>query len=461
LKKWNFKINLKPTAIIVSILAITIIVSSFVYTYNLQKKYKTMAENKYNMAFYELVNDVQNMESYLAKAQISTSAKSGAENLTNVWREASIAQSNLSQLPLTSSELGNTSKLLNQISDYSYSLSRKNMNGETLSSEDMSNIKELYGYSVELESTLEQLSTDINDGKVKWGDLTQTDTIEYASQVSTISANSFANLEENLHEYSGLIYDGAFSEHLTSIEKKGLTGDDIDEEKAKEIVENYYGNDNIEKIVSTSYSDNANIPSFDFTIQLKNNDNYATISISKKGGHIIFSNYNKQVSTEIITEDDAKEIGKKFLQDHGYSNMKETYYLKENGIVTINYAYKQIAKDGTEVVMYPDLIKLRIALDDGSVLGLESSGYLNSHIERDISNILISKGQAKSVLNSDLEIESEDLAVIPTKWKTEILCWEFKGKVDENEFLVYINAQTGKEEDILLIVNTPNGTLTH
>ena len=29
------------------------------------------------------------------------------------------------------------------------------------------------------------------------------------------------------------------------------------------------------------------------------------------------------------------------------------------------------------------------------------------------------------------------------------------------DFLVYVNVETGKEEDILLIVNTPNGTLTH
>ena len=42
-----------------------------------------------------------------------------------------------------------------------------------------------------------------------------------------------------------------------------------------------------------------------------------------------------------------------------------------------------------------------------------------------------------------------------------MLCWEFKGKVDDTDFLVYINCETGKEEDILVIVNTPNGTLTH
>ena len=36
----------------------------------------------------------------------------------------------------------------------------------------------------------------------------------------------------------------------------------------------------------------------------------------------------------------------------------------------------------------------------------------------------------------------------------------FKGKIDELDFLVYINPQTGKEEDILLILETEGGKLT-
>ena len=141
--------------------------------------------------------------------------------------------------------------------------------------------------------------------------------------------------------------------------------------------------------------------------------------------------------------------------------MKETYYLKQNGIVTINYAYEQKTLSGERIVMYPDLIKLKVALDTGEVLGIETQGYLNSHTERKIPENLISKEKAKEVLNKELQIESENLAIIPTEWKTEVLCWEFKGKVEDNEFLVYINAETGKEEDILVIVNTPDGTLTH
>lgn len=454
--------NNKMAFIIIGIiLAVGIVGAIIYYAFQETRKYVIASENKYNMAFFELVDYVQNVETYLAKALISTTPEHGAETLTNVWREASVAQSCLSQLPINSHELENTSKFLNQVSDYSYSLSRKNISGQGLSQEDLKNIKELHTYSLELENTLNQLSTDLNNGRIKWGELKDEGTKAFATQVSSITKDSFSNLEENFHEYSGLIYDGAFSEHITSSEKKGLTGEDIDEEKAKEIVKTFYGEEKIKNIDSNGFSENAEIPSFDFNVKMKENDNTATISISKKGGHVIFANYNKTVSTEIISQEKANEIAKDFLDKHGYTNMKETYYLKQNGIVTINYAYTQNNTNNQQVTIYPDLIKVKVALDDGSVLGIETSGYLNSHTTREISTDIISKEKAKDVLNKDLQIESENLAIIPTKWNTEVLCWEFKGKVEDNEFLVYINAKTGKEEDILIIVNTPDGTLTH
>ena len=68
--------------------------------------------------------------------------------------------------------------------------------------------------------------------------------------------------------------------------------------------------------------------------------------------------------------------------------------------------------------------------------------------------------EAKSKLNKNLEITSEGLAIIPTEWRTEIFCYEFKGKVDNTDFLVYINAKTGREENILVIIDTPDGILT-
>ena len=452
------KIKTTTSYIIIGIIfAVVIAGSAIYYAYQEGRKYVTASENGYNMAFFELVDYVQNVETYLAKALISTTPEHGAETLTNVWREASVAQSSLAQLPINSNELENTSKFLNQVSDYSYSLSRKAIGGENLSQDDLNNIKQLHTYSLDLENTLNQLSTDLNSGRIKWNELRDEGTRAFATQVSSITKDSFSNLEENFHEYSGLIYDGAFSEHMTKSEKKGLTGENIDEEAARNKVKEFIGEDKIEEIISNGKSENTDIIAYDFTVKLKEDkNNKAYISISEKGGHVVFMNYNRDVNAETITQEKADEFGKKFLKDKGFDNMKETYYLKESGIVTINYAYEQ---DG--VTIYSDLIKLKVALDNGEVLGIETKGYLNSHEERNIQQAKISKEQAKENLNPKLQIESEALAIIPTKWRTERLCWEFKGKVDDTDFLVYINAETGKEEDILVIVNTPNGTLTH
>lgn len=445
--KKSYLISLIVAFAVITVCLIAVIINN-------KKDTRLASENNYNMAFYELLDYVQNVETYLAKSLISSTPEHGAETLTNVWREANLAQAYLAQLPIESQELENTERFLNQVSDYSYSLSRKNIYNDSLTDEDLKNLKDLHSYSVELENTLNQLSEDINSGRIKWSELTKNNNVAFAQQVSTSSLDGFSSLEENFHEYSGLIYDGAFSEHITNAEKKGLTGEDIDEETAKQKVIQFIGQENVTDISSLGYSENAIIPEYNFSVKTPEEDNI-TISISKKGGHIVYMNSNRSVNTEIISQDEANKKGKEFLTNHGYADMKETYYLKQDGIVTINYAYTQ-----NNVVIYSDLIKVKIALDDGEVLGIETTGYLNNHTQRDVSKVKISQAEAKKTLNKNLEIGSEGLAIIPTEFQTEILCYEFKGKVEDKEFLVYINAENGREEDVLIITNTPNGILT-
>lgn len=446
-KLYDWKDRLKDRhmlSLVVSMFAIIVILGMFIY--KRERDFRREVENRYNMAFFELVDYVQNVETYLAKSLISSTPEHGAETLTNVWREANLAQTYLAMLPMESNELANTSKFLNQVSDYSFSLSRKNINNEYLTDEDFSNLKELHNYSLNLEGTLNQLSSDMNDGRISWGELTKKGSPVFATQVSNISKDTFKNLDDNFHEYSGLIYDGAFSEHMTSFEKRGLTGDNIDEKKAEEIAKTLVDQNKISSINFNGLSQNTDMPCFDFTIILKDEESKdinANVSISKKGGHIVFLNYNRNTSIEIISSEKAVEIGKDFLLKHGFDSMKETYYLKEQGILTINYAFMQKYND-EDVIMYPDLIKVKVALDNGEVVGIETTGYLNSHTLRNIPDIKISKEEAKKYLNKNLNIMSEGLAYIPTEFMTEIFVWEFKGKVDDTEFLVYINALNRK-----------------
>ena len=178
----------------VVVVLFAIIIAMGVWIYKKQVDYRQASENQYNMAFFELVDYVQNVETYLAKSLISSTAEHGAETLTNVWKEANLAQVYLSRLPIESVELEKTEKFLNQVSDYSYSLSRKNINQEKLSTEDLNNLKQLHEYSVELENTLNQLSTDMNEGRISWGELTKKGSVAFAQEVSNISKSSFQSI---------------------------------------------------------------------------------------------------------------------------------------------------------------------------------------------------------------------------------------------------------------------------
>ncbi len=434
---------------------IILIILTFVtgyYAFKLREEYNNLNKNNYTEAFSNLVNYVNSVENYLAKAMISKSPEHAAQTLTQIWRDSNLGMVYLSRIFSENEGLSQTAKFLNQVSDYSYSLSRKNINGEELSEEDFNNLETMYKYSVDLENTLNQLSEEIYNGEISWDDLNLNSEAKFAQSVDSI--NVFSNIDDNLNDYEGLIYDGAYSDHINKKEKLGLTGDNIDEENAKKKVQEFFGED-FEAIETNSSLENADIPSYDFSVKLKGKEEKYSIMVSKKGGHIVETNLDREVYEEKISQEEANEIGKSYLSDKGFENMKETYFVKQGNIVTINYAYND-----NGIIVYPDLIKVRIALDNGEVLGIETSGYLNSHTERKYIEPKISIDEAREKLNPKLEIMSENMAIIPTEWKTEINCYEFKGKVEEKEFLVYINVETGKEEDILVILDTPGGTLT-
>lgn len=431
---------------VLAIIAIAVLGYLFI---NQRNAYATTKENEYNMAFYEVVDYVQNVKTYLAKSMISKSAEHGAEMLTHVWREANLAQAYLGMLPIESQELENTEKYLNQVSEYSYSLSRKNIEGQGLTDDDINKIKELYSYSKDLSNTLNEVSEELNNGTLTWEDLMKNTEGSDIAEVST-----FDVVEENFHEYTGLIYDGAFSEHIISSEKRGLTGDEIDEETAKQKAEEFIGKDKIQNTKSNGFVENGDIPVYRFEMTTKD-DQTIGISISKKGGHVVYLISNRDIKEQKLDEQEAMSKAREYLANKGYNNMQETYYMKQDGFITINYAYKQ-----EDVVMYADLIKVKVALDNGEIIGLETTGYLNSHYERDIPAEKISVENARTKLSANAQITSESLAMIPTEWKTEKFCYEFKGKIEDVDFIAYINAETGEEEDILIITNTENGTVT-
>ena len=84
-----------------------------------------------------------------------------------------------------------------------------------------------------------------------------------------------------------------------------------------------------------------------------------------------------------------------------------------------------------------------------------------NHKQRKLEKNTITLGQAKENVSDLLTIKEENTALIPTDGENEVLCYEFlcDGENDD-KVLVYINAATGEEENIYILLKDENGTLT-
>ena len=117
-------------------------------------------------------------------------------------------------------------------------------------------------------------------------------------------------------------------------------------------------------------------------------------------------------------------------------------------------------RDGQEVVLYPDLVKVGVALDTGSVVFFDARGYLMNHQEREFSAPMLTDTTAREILSPSLTVQSQNMAVIPTSGQYELLCREFICQTpDGMHVIVYINAETGIEENLLMLIENENGTL--
>ncbi|KUO74331.1 MAG: hypothetical protein APF77_16395 [Clostridia bacterium BRH_c25] len=444
--------------IMVVFAAALILTGFFAYnTYTEKKQYQTFLQNNYQRSFRELVTNVENIKLLLEKAEISASPIQSNALMSQTWMQSYSAAENLGQLPITHVALSKTEKYLNQVSDYSYSLSRVNAQNKNASDKDMEQISKLRGYAGELLGQLHDMESDIAEGRIKFGEIRKQGRLALRRASKDAVEIKFGNMEDQFSDYPSLIYDGPFSDNVVEGKPKGLEGEDISLEKAKEKAKKFLGEDNIGKIVETS-SGKGKIHTFGLEAIPKDNDRSKSINIdiTKKGGYVLWMLDPREIPEKKLTDKQASDKAQKFLKDQGFGELTETYFLKNDNTTTITYI--GVSKDG--VLIYPDLLKVKVALDNGEIVGFDAYPYLMSHSKRDIPKPKLTEEEARKKISQRLKVERVKLAIIPMPGNKEQLCYEFKGKYNKFDYFVYINAETGEEENILRIIKDEDGTLT-
>ncbi len=427
-------------------LAVIAVLSVFFYKYNMKiNKLQRTVSNTLSSNFEELRSNVNNINIALEKSVYCGTAVQLSSMAAELWCESGSAKTALSQLPYGENELTTINKFLSQVGDYSLYLSKKTINGAAIQIEERDNLTKLSQIGQKIEIYLDDIGVAYN-GDAGW---TNEINAELNSQESGKGfGKSLEELEDTLTDYPSLIYDGPFSENRENEVAKAIEGDaEISREAARSKAA-YALSVSVESITDDKDED-GNLPSFGF----KAND--TVISISKKGGEIVYFRKYNGTQTSKCNAEETINTAQEFLSKIGNSSFVDTYYYTDEGVCTINFAYK----DG-DYICYPDLIKVGVSLNNKEVVLYDARGYIMNHTERNIPTPAKTVDEARSKLSPALKVKSVSCAVIPSN-KTEKNCYEFLCSGNRNEdILVYINCENLIEEKILILLKSDGGTLT-
>ncbi len=411
------------------------------------------SKNKLNYVYLrnieQLATSTDNIKNTLSKGIYCGTPNQLANISAKLWNDASNAKQALSSLPLKNTQTDNINRFLSQVGNYSVSVSKKATDGDVLTLDEYVKLAQLYDYSEVLSKQMWDLEKKAQSGLITFEETKDLLSDKKTAQTPSIT-EGFKSFEDGIDKYPTLIYDGPFSDHILDRQPEMLKNiKTVELSQALKTASEFTG-------VSTGKLKNRNdeagkMPSYCF-----DDGENTYIGVTKAGGYVSYMMKSRRVDTSRISINDALSSGTAFLLNKGYANVVTTYYETVDNICTINFAYLD-----DNVTIYTDLIKVSVAMDNGEILGFDGRGYIVNHHNRTMTDSIISAQQAQKSLSPLLTVEKTKLAIIPTSGQNEVLTYEFLCSSRKGQrVLVYVNAKTNDEEQILIMFESPESVLT-
>lgn len=406
------------------------------------------AENNYQRAFHDLTYQIDLLNDKIGTTLAMNSRKSLSPALAEVWKITSEAHSDVGQLPLTLLPFNKTEEFLAQIGDFSYRTAVRDLDKEPLSDKEYNSLKELYKQSAEIQKELRNVQHTVLENNLRWMDVELALAAEGEPLDNTI-VDGFRTVEKTVESYG----ETDFGPTFVSMQKKDdnykyLEGKEISKKEAGKIARKYTGfGDNV-KLQITESGKGSDVGFYSVSIVDKKSKLEANMDITKKGGYPIWFILSRDVGEPKISLNEASNNAIKFLKDNGFESLDlfESTQYDNMGVFTF-------VNSKGDVRIYPDSINIKVALDNGKIIGFSADDYLRSHHTREIPKPTLSKEEVRTEINPNVKVMEDNLAIIVNDLNEEVLCYEFLGTLGDDTYRIFINADSGIEEKVEKLQN--------
>ena len=382
----------------------------------------------YDNAYYQTLDGLGDIENKLKKAQVSNYNKTKKDLLQEVYVDAEVMVVNLARLNNDRFDATKVIKFINQLGGFSAYLAKK-LPDENITQTENEKLIKLTSVVSALENAFAEARDKVAEGGSFYSALSQ--------GLETLGG-IYDSFDLTSVEYPEMIYDGPFSDGLIDKDAKFLEGkSEVSREEGLDKVKALFGE------AEHSGEVNGAIPSYLYSV------GGGSVEVSKVGGFIVEIIRESQGGEVTLDKAQAIGAGKGFLENVGYLGLDAVWVSINEDTAYINYAFIE-----NGIIHYPDLIKLKISLVDGAVIGLDAQNFLYNHVTRhysdtagDVNAITYKEGFTPIVKRR---------VIIPNEWGKEREAYEVAGSYDDAFYYIYYDLKTLEEIKVMRVIQDEN-----
>ncbi len=429
-------------AIVSLLIILTCTLIAYYQVYSSSKQNANVLEGVYTSSYYSMVDNVNNLSVDLAKYSTLSTAKAKTSTMQDMMVDCNYILAGLSVLPIDEENVVSATKFFNQVNGLCEAYSRKLNEGGNITTEE--------------ELVFDKISIVV--GKIKENFNNQNYGM-YDTGFNFVDASIFDNTGMNelsvgmgdltnaSIEYPAMIFDGPFSSALETSQVKGLPNQEVSQEDAYDYLKNtVYKNRDVE--INFENETDGDIATYNYSIEIDGKD--FNVQVSKRGSLLITVSGYAEGGDPIMSREQSIELAKNFANNIGFESM-ESVWLEVNE----NVAYVNLAPVENDVIMYPDLVKVKVDLTSQEIIGFEAVNYALNHVQRNVEfNSTIE--EAEKLLGFDYNVLKTSKAIIRLDSGKEVATFEFITERIDGTYFYYIDANNLEIVKTMKLVTVKN-----
>ncbi|WP_026961975.1 PepSY1/2 domain-containing protein [Alicyclobacillus herbarius] len=393
-------------------------------------------QSRYEGTFHNLTTDANHLEEELGKALVSGDTASFQGHLRNVWRLSSIAQDDVGNLPLqlmpthhTQQFLANVGKQTDQWLTQGASPTDKNVH---------SKLQKMYQQAHKMSTSLNQMQGTVLNQRLSWLSVTQALQQERQQKTDNQIVDGFHKMDKAA---------GAFAEtketpatpHRPSTNalrgEKKVTATD-----AKRAVAQVLGVGVGQNWHATMTDKGSKVPEFIVTGSTK--WGHLRALVSQSGGHVLSFQVDYQMGKGTYDFSDAERKAESWLKRRGFTAVEllNSYQYDRTGYYVFAPLYKGVP-------VMSQTISVKVALDQGGIIGYDASNYFYYPVDA-VPSRVYSANQLQKRLHPSFQVRMRRECIVKDKNGNYQPAVAFYGTENGETYRVFMNAHTGHEIDI-------------